>query len=149
MIMKIILREEVQNLGQPGDEKEVKRGYAVNYLIPNNLAYPATNQYIKIFENEKKATMKKIEKDQKEAEELKGKLENLSLNISVKTGEDEKMFGSVTSQDIIDKLNEQGIHISKKQLVLEENIKKLGIYHIPVKLAPEIESELKVWIIKE
>ena len=147
--MKIILRKNIEKLGNPGDQKEVKKGYASNYLIPNKLAYPATKQYLNIYENEKKINLKKLEKVKLEAEELKKNFENLSLNISVKTGEDEKMFGSVTSQDIIDKLKEQGINISKKQLDLEENIKKLGIYHVPVKLGPEVEAELKVWIIKE
>ncbi|MBU1076114.1 MAG: 50S ribosomal protein L9 [Spirochaetes bacterium] len=147
--MKIILREDVKNIGKSGDTKEVKRGYAVNYLLPHKLAYPATGSYLKMFENEKKVSEKHLEKEKKEAEELKAKFENLSLNISVKTGEDEKMFGSVTAGDIADKLKETGIEISKKQIALEDNIKKLGIYHVPIKIAPEVETELKVWIIKE
>lgn len=147
--MKVILREDIKSLGKSGEEKEVKRGFAVNYLIPLKKAYPATTQYLKIYENEKKLNEKKLEKVVKEAEELKEKLTNLSLNINVKTGEDEKMFGSVTSQDIIEKLKENGVNLSKKQIILEETIKKLGIYHVPVKLTPEIETELKVWIIKE
>lgn len=147
--MKIILREDVKNLGNTGEIKEVKNGYANNYLIPRNLAYPETNQYSKIFENEKKIALKKLEKINKEAQELKEKFENLSLNINVKIGQDEKLFGSVTSQDIVEKLKEQGFNLSKKQIILEENIRKLGIYNIPIKISPEIEATLKIWIIKE
>ncbi len=147
--MKIILRKDVENLGSISEIKEVKNGYANNYLIPKNLAYPATDRYLKIFENEKKIALKKLEKMNKEAQELKEKLENLSLNINVKVGEDEKLFGSVTSQDIIEKLEEQGINLSKKQIIIKENIRKLGIYNIQIKIASEIEAALKVWIIKE
>lgn len=147
--MKIILRKDVKNLGNTSEIKEVKNGYANNYLIPKNLAYPATDQYLKIFENEKKIALKRLEKMNKEAQDLKEKLENLSLNINVKVGEDEKLFGSVTSQDIVEKLEEQGINLSKKQITIKENIRKLGIYNIPIKIASEIEATLKVWIIKE
>jgi len=147
--MKVILREDVENTGKAGEIKEVKDGYANNYLIPKNLAYPATDPYLKIYEDQKKTALKKLERINKEAEELKEKLENLSLNVNVNVGEDEKLFGSVTSQDIVEKLKEQGINLSKKQIVLEENIKELGIYNIPVKISPEIEATLKIWIIKE
>ena len=147
--MKIILKQEVKNLGNTGEIKEVKNGYANNYLIPRDMAYPATSQYLKIFETEKKIALKKLEKIDKEARELKEKLDNLSLNINVKVGEDEKLFGSVTSQDIVEKLKEQGINLSKKQIILNETIKKLGIYNIPVKISSEIQATLKIWIIKE
>ncbi len=147
--MKVILREDLKNLGDAGEIKEVKDGYANNYLLPKKIVYPASDHYLKVLENEKISTMKKLEKVKKEAEEIKEKLENISLNINVKTGEDEKMFGSVTAQDIADKLQEQGINMLKKHIVLEENINKLGIYNITVKIAPEVEAVLKVWIIKE
>lgn len=147
--MKVILREDLKNLGNAGEIKKVKDGYANNYLLPKKIAYPASDHYLKVLENEKISTMKKLEKVKKEAEEIKEKLENISLNINVKTGEDEKMFGSVTAQDIADKLQEQGINMLKKHIVLEESIKKLGIYNITVKIAPEVEAILKVWIIKE
>lgn len=147
--MKIILREDIPSLGTAGTTKEVKNGFANNYLIPHRLAYPATERYLKIFENEKKAYEKKKQKLLKEAEEMKLKIEGLSVSIPVKTGEEDKLYGSVTSQDIIEKAKEQGLNLSKKQIALDENIKKLGIYHVPVKLAPEISASLKVWIIKE
>ncbi len=147
--MRIILRESVKGLGETGEIKEVKKGYANNYLFPRKLAYPATEKYLKIIENEKRAKEKEKERKEKELNELKEKLNNVSCTIAMKVGEDEKLFGSVTSQHIVEKLKEQGINIDKKSIILEEPIKKLGVYHIPVKLAPEITAEVKVWIIKE
>ena len=147
--MKVVLRKDYPSLGKSGEIKNVKDGYAQNFLIPKMVAYPATESYLKIFENEKISNEKRSERIKKESEDLKVKIEGLSLNISVKTGEEDRLFGSVTAQDIIEKMKENGINLSKKQLVLEENIKKLGIYHIPVKIAPDIEAQVKVWIIKE
>ncbi len=147
--MKVILRKDMKNLGETGEIKNVKKGYANNYLIPQEMVYPANDHYLEVLENDKKSAKKKLDKVKKEAEEIKEKLENVSLNINVKVGEDEKLFGAVTTQDIVDKLQEQGINLSKKQIVIEENIKKLGIYNIPVKIAPEVDATLKVWIIKE
>lgn len=147
--MKVVLRKDYPSLGKSGEIKNVKDGYAQNFLIPKMVAYPATESYLKIFQNEKISNEKRSERIKKESEDLKVKIEGLSLNISVKTGEEDRLFGSVTAQDIIEKMKENGINLSKKQLVLEENIKKLGIYHIPVKIAPDIEAQVKVWIIKE
>lgn len=147
--MKVVLRKDYPSLGKSGEIKNVKDGYAQNFLIPKMVAYPATESYLKVFENEKISNEKKSERIKKEAEDLKVKIEALSLNIAVKTGEEDRLFGSVTAQDIIEKMKENGINLSKKQLVFDENIKKLGIYHIPVKIAPEIEAQVKVWIIKE
>ncbi len=147
--MKVVLREDIQSLGKMGTIKEVKNGYANNYLIPHKLAYPATEQYLKIFENEKKANEKRLLKIKKESEELKTKIENLSISITAKTGEEDKLYGSITTQDIIEKVKEQGLNLSKKQISLEEQIKKLGIYHIPVKLSSDVSASLKVWVIKE
>lgn len=147
--MKVILRDDVPALGPAGTIKEVKDGYASNFLLPQKLAYPATNRYLKIFENEKIANEKKKEKLKKEAEELKTKIENLSISIPVHTGEEDKLYGSVTTQDIIEKAKEQGVNLSKKQITLDDNIKKLGIYHVPVKLPSDVTASLKLWIIKE
>lgn len=147
--MKVILREDISSLGKLGAIKEVKDGYANNYLFPNKLAYPATKSFLKIFENEKRANEKRLEKMKKESEDLKTKIENLSISISVKTGEEDKLYGSVTTQDIIEKVKEQGLNLSKKQISLEEQIKKLGIYHIPIKLSHDVVASLKVWVIKE
>ncbi len=147
--MRVILRENVGNLGNRGDIKEVKKGYAINYLFPKNLAYPATDNNLKTLEIEKKRLEKKEEKLKQEMEQLKEKIETASCNITAKVGEDDKLFGAVTSQDIIDKLKTLGINIDKKQLEIEEPIKKLGVYHLTVKVHPDIKADLKVWVIKE
>ncbi len=147
--MKVILREDVKGLGKAGEIKDVKKGYANNYLLPRKLVYPYKEQYLKLIETEKIAKQKQAEKLKKELESLKEKLSTISCTIAMKAGEDDKLFGSVTSQNIVEKLKEEGINIDKKQIVLEEPLKKLGVYHVPVKLAPEISTELKVWIIKE
>ncbi len=147
--MKVILREDIKGLGKTGEIKEVKKGYANNFLLPKKLVYPYRAQYIKLIETEKISKQRQAEKKQKALETLKEKLSEVSCTISMKVGEDEKLFGSVTSQNIVDTLKEQGINIDKKQIILEEPIKKLGVYHVTVKLSPEISTELKVWIIKE
>ncbi len=147
--MKVILRVDIDKLGKAGEVKEVKDGYAINYLIPKNLVYPATKKNLKRLEEEKEVYVKKEEKIRKQMEELKQKIESLSCNISVKVGEDDKLYGSVTSQHIVENLHKYGINLDKHQIELEEPIKKLGVYHIPVKLYPEIKANLKVWVIKE
>ncbi len=147
--MKIILRQDFEKLGKFGDIVEVKPGYARNYLIPKNIAYPAKPNFIKIVEEEKKHKQFKLLKARKQAEELAKKLESVSVTISVSVGEEDKMFGSVTSQDIAKALEEQGIEIDRRKIVLEEPIKELGIYSVPIKLHPEVEAKIKVWVVKE
>ncbi len=147
--MKIILRQDHERLGKFGDIVEVKDGYARNYLIPKNIAYPAKPNFIKIIEEEKKHKQFKLLKAKRQAEELAKKLENVSITISVSVGEEDKMFGSVTSQDIGKALEEQGIEIDRRKIVLEEPIKELGIYSVPIKLHPEVEAKIKVWVVKE
>ena len=147
--MKIILRQDYDQLGKFGDILEVKDGYARNYLIPKNIAYPAKPNFIKIIEEEKKHKQFKLLKAKRQAEELAKKLENVSITISVSVGEEDKMFGSVTTQDIGKALEEQGIEIDRRKIVLEEPIKELGIYSVPIKLHPEVEAKIKVWVVKE
>ncbi len=147
--MRVILRVDVDKLGKAGEIKDVKDGYALNYLIPKKIAYPATAQNLKKIEEEKKQKLNKEEKLRSKMEELKQKIESISCTISVKAGEDEKLFGSVTSQHITEKLHTFGINLDKRQIEIEEPIKKLGVYHIPIKLHPEVKAELKVWVIKE
>ncbi len=147
--MKIILRQDYERLGKFGDIVEVKDGYARNYLIPKNIAYPAKPNFIKVIEEEKKHKQFKLLKAKRQAEELAKKLESVSITISVSVGEEDKMFGSVTSQDIGKALEEQGIEIDRRKIVLEEPIKELGIYSVPIKLHPEVEAKIKVWVVKE
>ena len=147
--MKIILREDYEGLGEAGESVVVKDGFARNFLIPKGIAFLANNQNQKRFENERRARDLKKVKDQHRAEELAKKLENVSCTISVQVGEEDKMFGSVTSQNIADSLKEQGYDIDRRKIVLDEPIKSLGIYSVPVKLHSEVEASVKVWVVKE
>lgn len=147
--MKVILIEDVQNIGSIGDIIQVKDGYARNYLFPKNLAKPATGQNLKIIEEIKKKKSLAITKEKKEAEELKDRISLMSCTLSVEAGEDDKLFGSVTTQDIASAFEEEGILLDKKKIMLEEPIKKLGVYHVAVKLHPEVTAEVKVWVVKK
>lgn len=147
--MKIILKEDFEQLGKAGETVEVKRGFAQNYLIPKKIAYPAKQNFVRMIEEEKRQKMARLNKEKKHAELLGKKLENVSVTLAVSVGEGDKMFGSVTNQDIEESLKEQGYEIDRKKIILEEPIKQLGIYSVPIKLHPEIESKIKVWVVKE
>ncbi len=147
--MKIILIEQVENLGNPGDIIEVKDGYAMNYLIPKKYAMDARDKNAKIIEHKKKILAQKFAKEKKVAQVNAGKIENLSCTISRKAGENEKLFGSVTAKDIEDCLYNEGIKIDKKDIIIDEPIKTLGIFNVKVKLNRGIEAKLKVWVVPE
>jgi large subunit ribosomal protein L9 len=147
--MKVILRQDFEQLGKIGDVVDVKDGYARNYLIPRNLAYQATESSIRILEEEKKQFAKKLEKERKEAEVLAADLGKLSITIKMKVGEDDKLFGSVTSQMISDAVVEKGVKLEKRQVALEEPIKSLGIYDVPIKLSGGVSGLIKVWVVRE
>ena len=146
--MKIILIEDVQSLGSMGDIVRVKDGYARNFLFPRNLAKPATDSNLKIIEEIKKKKASALAKEKRDAEALKGKLSLVSCTIPVDVGEDDKLFGSVTAQDIVRAFEEEGFLIDRRKINLEEPIKKLGVYHVPIKLHPEVSGEVKVWVVK-
>ena len=147
--MKIILRENVEHLGNMGEEYTVKDGYARNFLVPNGLAFPATPAFKNVVNSELKHKKAQSEKDKQKAELLSKEMENVTVTISVNVGEDDKMFGSVTSANISEKLQEAGYNIDKKKIRLDEPIKALGIFHIPVKLHMEVSVDVKVWVVKE
>jgi len=147
--MKIILRQDVEKLGEAGELVDVKPGYFRNYLHPRDMAMRATESNRKIFEEERRMQQVRENKAKFDAQKLADKLANVSLNAPVQVGEEDKVFGSVTSQDIAKLLDEQGFEIDKKDIQLDEPIKALGIYTVPVKLHKEITGEVKVWVIKE
>ncbi len=147
--MKVILRKDFDQLGKIGDVKDVKDGYARNYLIPRNIAYEATAGALRTLEEEKKQHSRRMEKERNDAEKLAAKLENASVTLTMKVGEDEKLFGSVTSQMIADALSEKGITLDKRQIELGDTIKSLGIYDIPVKLTAGVMGKIKVWIVRD
>ncbi|RKY89043.1 50S ribosomal protein L9 [candidate division KSB1 bacterium] len=147
--MKVILNKDVENLGSFGDIIEVKDGYARNFLIPRKIVMPLTKGNLKILEEEKKRENAKKDKDRKIAQELAQKLEKVSITAQVTVGEEDRVFGSVTPQTISNLLKEKGFDIDKKKILLDEPIKALGIYTVKLKLHPEVEGKIKVWVVKE
>lgn len=149
MTMKVILRKEHEKLGQIGTLTDVKDGYARNYLIPRGIAYPATKGSMHALEEEKKQAERRATKEMKESEKLAAQLDKVSVTIKMKVGEDEKLFGSVTSQMLADAIKEQGFTIDKRIIDLEEPIKALGIYTVNVKLQQSVIGKVKVWVVAE
>ena len=145
--MKIILLQTYENLGKVGEIVNVKPGFARNYLIPNKIASLATAQNIKALEVFLKAQETKEAKNRINLEALSKKLNSLTLKFEVQVGEDEKLFGSVTSQMISDELANQGYTIDKKEIQLEDSIKELGNYKIEINLGYELETKIKVKVI--
>jgi len=147
--MKIILKKNVENIGNAGDIVTVKDGYARNFLIPKDLAVEATRSNLKIAEELKKNVDRKKTAAVDKARRMAEKLKNISLTTSVAAGEDDKIFGSVTSQTIADLLAEKGFEVDKRHINLSEPIKALGVYDIPVKLHSEVTAQIKLWVVKE
>lgn len=143
--MKVILTKYYEKLGDVGDIVEVKSGYANNYLIPNGVVLPATRGNINQMELVKKAAIKVEARNIKEAEDLAGKLGALEVTFIVKTGEEGKLYGSITNKDIADKIFEyRKIEIDRKKIDMQEHIKELGEYDIELKLYKEVKSSVKV-----
>jgi large subunit ribosomal protein L9 len=128
---------------------KVKDGFALNFLIPNGLAVPVTAGNLRKLEQEKQKKAVQLEKAKQEAEALKEKLAALSLTIPVLVHEDEKLYGSIGPEDLAAALKEEGYDIQKDIIELDEPIKSLGIYEVPVKLHPEIAAKIKVWVVKK
>jgi large subunit ribosomal protein L9 len=147
--MKVILRQDFEQLGRVGDVVEVKDGYARNYLIPRKIAYQATQSSIRQLDEEKKQQAKRLDKEKHQSEKLAAELEKVSVTIQMKVGEDDKLFGSVTSQMIVDALKEKGFPLDKRQIELEDIIKALGIYSVDVKLPGGVVAKVKVWVVRE
>lgn len=147
--MKVILRKNYEKLGEIGEIVDVKNGFARNFLIPRQIAYVATQGNIKAFEEEKKQILKKETKELEEAQKLATVLENVSISIPVKVGEEDKIFGTVTTQMIADSLKEKGYEIDKRKIEIAEPIKALGIYTVNVKLHPKVQSSVKTWVVRE
>ena len=145
--MKIILLQTYENLGKVGEIVNVKSGFARNYLIPNKIASLATAQNIKALEVFLKAQETKEAKNRVNLEALSKKLNSLTLKFEVQVGEDEKLFGSVTSQMISDELAHKGYTIAKKEIQLEDSIKELGNSKIEINLGYELETKIKIKVV--
>ncbi len=147
--MKVILRKNFDQLGKVGDVVSVKDGYARNYLIPRGIAYQATAGNIRSLDEEKKQILKREAKELETAQTLANELEKVSVTIPVKVGEEDKIFGSVTTQMIADALHEKGFELDKRKIEITEQIKALGIYTISVKLHPSVTAAVKTWVVRE
>ena len=146
--MKVILMSDVENLGQSGDIVSVKPGYARNMLIPMGLALRASKKNIAVATEQKRVALAKVERESQAMEILAKKLSKVELTIEVKVGEEEKMFGSITNKDIHKELIKKGFELDKNQISINEPIKTLGIYHITVKITNDINSDVKLYVIK-
>lgn len=147
--MKVILKQDVENLGRKGDIVHVSAGYGRNYLIPRKMALEVTPSNLKMVEIERLALKKKLEKERLSYQEQASKLSQLTLTFYRKAGEKDMIFGSVSAGDIKEALAEQGFDIEKKKILLEEPLKRLGHYTVVVRISPEEQAELKIEVQRE
>lgn len=147
--MEVILLEDVDKLGKKGERVQVRDGYARNYLIPKRIALPATPGGIRRFEEEQKHRAIRELKMQREAEEVAKALKKVSCTAEVLVGEDDKVFGAVTAADIAELLAAQGFEIDRRKILLDEPLRALGVYTIPIHLHKDVEAKIKVWVVKK
>lgn len=147
---KLILRQDLDNLGTAGDVVTVKPGYARNYLLPRGLALQATPANVRALEEERRRAEQRTRREYLEARRRAAQLEGVSLTFHAKAGDESKLFGSITPADIADRLAEQALDfdVDRRQVDLPEPIKALGVYSVPVRLHAEVRPEIKVWVIK-
>ena len=146
--MEVILKTNVEKLGSEGEVVTVTAGYARNYLIPRNLAIEATDKNRRALDHENRMLQDRAEKEKKNAEKLASELANLSCTIRMQAGENDRLFGSVTSLDIAAALEEQGIEIDRRKIILDEPIKELGVFTVPARIHPDVTADIKVWVVK-
>jgi len=147
--MKVILMEDVEGLGRAGDVVQVADGYARNYLLPRKMALKASPKSLKAFEEERKRMAFRMNRARKDAQAMAEELNQLSLTVEVPVGEEDRMFGAVTSQTIAQLLKEKGFNIDRRKIILDEPIRALGVYTVPIRLMPDVEAKVKVWVVKE
>ena len=142
--MEVILKEDVNKLGHRGDVVKVADGYGRNFLLPQKLALEATAANKAVIEQMKQAAVRRSAKEKSEAELLVGQLNNVELQFERRVGENEHLFGSVTAADIAHQLEDRGFTIDRRKLQLEEPLRQLGEFHVPVKLHREVTAHVKV-----
>lgn len=147
--MKVILREDVKNLGTMGQVVTVADGFARNFLLPKGLAVEASSKNMKSLEHAKRVIQEKARKARDSMKDLADRLSNLTLVIKAKAGEEGKLFGSVTSMDIAEQLKEAGYDIDRRKISLEEPIKRLGMYTVGIHLHPEIDTRINLHVVEE
>jgi large subunit ribosomal protein L9 len=147
--MKVILKEDVKNIGSMGQILDVADGFARNYLVPRGLAMEANVKNVKSLEHAKRVVQEKAKKIKIQAQDLSTRIANTTVVIKAKSGEEGKLFGSVTTMDIAEQLKNEGFDIDKKKISLEEPIKRLGTYTVNIKLHPEVSTPVQVEVIEE
>jgi large subunit ribosomal protein L9 len=147
--MKVILRETIDSLGIIGSEVDVAKGYARNFLLPQNKAVPATPQYRKILEHEKAKFELQIAKEREFAQQMAQRLEGVECQIAAKVHEEDRLYGSVTIRDILDALAKQDIQLEKRMVLLKEPIKTIGTFKVAIRVYTEVEPEITVNVVPE
>lgn len=146
---EIILKQDVENLGETGEVVDVKPGYARNYLLPQGMAVPATEGNLERIHEERRRVERAEEREREEAEELASALAGRSITFHVRAGEEGRLYGSVTASDITDQLADEGITVDRRRLLLDEPIKELGVYNVAIDLHEDVRPELKIWVVAE
>lgn len=147
--MKVILKETIDALGIVGSEVDVKNGYARNYLIPQGKAVPATEEHRKQMEQERAKIELQMARERERAEEMAARIKKVSIQIPAKVAEEDRLYGSVSVKDIADALDQKGIEVQKRSILLPNAIKNLGTYQIPVRIYKDIEPEITVEVVAE
>lgn len=147
--MQVILAESIPNLGEQGQVVNVKGGYGRNFLIPQGLAHAASSSNAAQIAHKQKQLQDLRKRKIKNDEDLAARISEISVHIPVKVGEEDRVFGSVTSQHIADAIAKKGHKIDRRKIILNEPIRALGVYTVPVRLTGEIEGHVKVWVVKE
>ena len=147
--MQVILLEDVPSLGKAGDLVKVSDGYGRNYLVPHKKAILASEKGLKMLEHQKRQVQVRMGKMKKDFERVAQQIEGLSCTFAKTVGESGKLFGSVTSMEIENYLKENGIEVDRKKILLDEPIKSIGMFTVPIKLHSEIVAQLKVWVVQE
>jgi large subunit ribosomal protein L9 len=145
--IQVILQQDIDKLGKSGELVRVRPGFARNFLLPRQLAVPATTAAVRRIEHEKAVALARAEKAKKQAREVAAKLSSLTITLAQKVGEDGRLFGSVTARDIEHAIKAQGLDVDRKKLRLAEPIKSIGTYEIPVKLVSDVTATLKVEVV--
>jgi len=147
--MEVILLDSVPKLGERGTTVKVKPGYARNYLFPRQLALPANEANRRVFQENERVADKRDQQERASAEQSAAKFSDVSCTIPVQVGEEDKLYGSVTTADIAKSLADQGHEVDRKQILLDEPIKQLGVYTVDIRLHREVSAPIKVWVVKE
>lgn len=147
--MKVILQKDLETLGHIGDVVKVSDGYAINFLIPRGFAILADEKNVAHMDHLKRVVASRKKRQQAEAQKEADRINGSAVSIKRQTGEDDKLFGSVTNRDIAEALEAEGITVDKRTIVLDEPIRTIGVFTVPVRIHPSVEAKLKVYVIRE